>query len=192
MRGVPGARDALSSRSTRLQGYVPIEHPLRRVRVVLDTPLGWLHDALDSPGAPALSGALAPEQVVRALLLQFLFAIRRDRQLIEQIWYSMLFRWFVGIHLDDPKWDLEAFAAVRQHLLTQDPIRDTLLSGLTEAHRVGLLTAETLGARRAELNQFASGVTVGVGQPGVLPARPAQPMQAPAPRPAKSRAVPRP
>jgi transposase len=169
IRNAPGARGALRDRPGTLQGYVPIEHPLRPVRSVLDAALGWLHPWLYSAGAPALRGSLAPEQVVRAVLLQLLFAIRRDRQLVEQVWYSVLFRWFVGVRLDEPKWDLEAFGAVRQHLLMQDGVREALLVGLTEAHRVGLITAETLAARRRELGQFASGVTVGVGQPGVLP-----------------------
>jgi len=105
---------------------------------------------------------------VRALLLQFLFAIRRDRQLIDQIWYSMLFRWFVGVTLDEPKWDLEVFSSYRQQLLNQDIVREVLLRGLTQAHREGLLSAEALSARRCELAQFTSEVTVGVGHPGVL------------------------
>jgi transposase len=175
MPGSLGARDLLRDRSTRQQGYVPIEHPLRRVRSVLDAPLNWLDDAFYSDGAPALNGSLAPEKAVRALLLQFLFAIRRDHQLIEQIWYSMLFRWFVGIRLDEPKWDPEAFAAVRQHLLNQGAVRETLLAGLAEAHRVELLTAENLAKRRAEINQFSAGVTTGIGQPGALQRKPPDP-----------------
>jgi len=170
MRGAPAtARDALRDR--RLQGFVPIEHPLRRVRSVVDGTLGWLRPWLCSGAAPPPRGSLVAEQAVRALVLQLLFAIRRDRQLVEQIWYSMLFRWFVGVRLDEPKWDLEAFAATRQYLLTQDAIREVLVAALTEAHRVGLLTVEGLDARRCELSQYASEVTVGVGQPGVLPAR---------------------
>jgi transposase len=169
MRSAPGARYALGDRSVRLQGFVPIEHPLRRVRSVVDGTLGWLRPCL-SPGAGVTQrGTHTPEQVVRALVLQFLFAIRRDHQLVEQIWYSMLFRWFVGVRVDEPKWDLEAFAEYRQQLLTQDAIREALVAALMEAHNAGLLTLEALNARRRELNQYASEVTVGVGQPGVLP-----------------------
>jgi transposase len=171
IRSAPGARGALRDWPERLQGYVPIEHPLRSVRSVLDMALGWLRPWLYPAGAPAPSGSLPAEQVVRALLLQLLFSIRRDRQLVEQIRYGVLYRWFVGVRLDEAKWDPEAFAAARQQLLMQEAIRDALLAGLSEAHRVGFLTAETLAARRAELSQFASGVTVGVGQPGVLPSR---------------------
>lgn len=164
-------RDASRERSGRLQGHVPIEHPLRRVRSAMDLRLGALHQWLHVNGAPAPRYPLPPEQIVRALLVQMLFAIRRDPQLVDQIWYSMLFRWFVGIRPDEAKWDLALFAAYRQHLLTQDAIREVLLRGLTEAHRVGLLTAEGLIARRCELEKFSSDVTVGVGHPGVLPQR---------------------
>jgi transposase len=150
-------------------GFVPIEHPLRRVRAVVDASLGALHQWLYSAEAPPLRASMSPEQVLRAVLLQLLFSVRRDRQLVDQIWYSLLFRWFVGVRPDEPKWDLDAFAAWRQHLLTQDIVRETLLSGLREAYQAGLLTEGAHAARRSELRQFASDVTVGVGQPGVLP-----------------------
>ena len=167
MRNVIGLRHT-SHPGSRLEGYVPVEHPLRRVRVELDAPLGALHQWLRVRGAPAVRCPIGPEQMVRALLLQFLFAIRRDRQLVDQIWYSMLFRWFVGVTLDEPKWDLEVFSSYRQQLLNQDIVREVLLRGLTQAHREGLLSAEALSARRCELAQFTSEVTVGVGRPGVL------------------------
>jgi transposase len=167
MRTAHGSRERLARQQ---QGHVPIEHPLRRVRSALDLALGALHQWLYVSGASPPRYPLAPEQVVRALLLQFLFAIRRERQLVDQIWYSMLFRWFVGLRLDEPKWDLDVLGAYRLHLLTQDAIRQVLMRGLIEAQRVGLLTAEGLTARRCQLEQFAPEMTAGVGHPGVLPA----------------------
>jgi len=167
MRTLTGMREASRLRSARLDGYVPLEHPLRRVRAAVDAPLGALHNWLRM--VPAVRGPIGPEQMVRALVLQFLFSIRRDRQLVDQIWYSVLFRWFVGVRVDEPKWDLEVFATYRQQMLHEDAIRDVLLRGLSQAHQERLLSAEALTARRCELAQYTSEVTVGVGRPGVLP-----------------------
>jgi transposase len=167
MRTLAGMREASRLRSDRLDGYVPLEHPLRRVRAAVDAALGAHRDRLR--GVHAARCPIGPEQMVRALVLQFLFSIRRDRQLVDQIWYSVLFRWFVGVRVDDPKWDLEVFATYRQQILNEDAIRDVLLRGLSEAHQERLLSAEALTARRCELAQYASEVTGGVGRPGVLP-----------------------
>ena len=158
-------REASRARSN-IDGYVPIEHPLRRVRSVIDA-LGELRNALRV--APSVRCPIGPAQMVRALLLQYLFAIRRDRQLLDQIWNSLLFRWFVGVKADEAQWSLDAFATYREQMLKQDVIRSLLLRGLTEAHHEGLLSAGALAARRCELAQFSSDVTVGVGHPGVLP-----------------------
>jgi len=169
MGTVARIRDYSRERS-RLESYVPLEHPLRRVRAVIDAPLGTLHQWLGAGGVAAVRCSIGPEQVVRAVLLQFLFSIRRERQLVDQVWYSMLFRWFVGVRIDDPKWDLDVFSAYRLQILKQDAVREVLMRGLTQAHREGLLSAEALTARYGELGQFASDVTVGVGHPGTLPA----------------------
>jgi Transposase domain (DUF772) len=168
MRLVTSIRDYSRERS-RLEGYVPLEHPLRRVRAVIDAPLGALHQWLQVAGAPAVRCPIGPEQMVRALLLQFLFSIRRDRQLVDQIWYSMLFRWFVGVRLDDPKWELETFSTYRVQMLKQEVVHEVLMRGLTQAHKEGLMSAESLTSRRCELAQFTSDVTVGVGHFGTLP-----------------------
>ena len=160
-------REVSRARSIRLDGYVPTEHPLRRVRSVMDVPLGSLRDRLRA--SPSARCPIGPEQMVRALLLQFLFSIRRDQQLVEQIWYSMLFRWFVSVRVDEPPWDLEVFATYREQMLKLDLVRGVLLRGLAQAHTEGLLSAEALTARRCELAQFSSEVTGGVGHPGVLP-----------------------
>jgi transposase len=169
MRTLVGSREASRERTQRIEGYVPVEHPLRRVRAVIDGPLGALYQWLRTEAAAAGRCPIGPEQMVRALLLQFLFVIRRDRQLIDQIWYSMLFRWFVGVRLDEPKWELEAFSKYRHQMLNKELMRQLLLRGLASAQREGLLSAQALAARRSELAQFASDVAAGVGHPGILP-----------------------
>jgi transposase len=161
-------RDIPRERS-RLEAYVPVEHPLRRVRTVVDAPLSAMHEWLRLTGAPPVRCDIEPEQMVRALLLQMLFSMRRDRHLVDQIWYSMLFRWFVGLRIETPKWEIEAFTSYREHLIKYVMVRDVLLTGLTEANRQGLLSTEALSARHSELAQFTCESAFGVGQPGELP-----------------------
>jgi len=164
-------REVPRERGPRTEGYVAVEHPLRRVRAAIDAPLGALHQWLRVTATPAGRCPIGPEQMVRALMLQLLFVIRRDQQLIDQIWSNLLFRWFVGVRLDEPKWVLQAFSQYRHQILGRDLVRQILLRGLAEAHRQGLLSATALVARRCELAQFSSDVTAGVGQPGTLPSR---------------------
>jgi transposase len=169
MRTLVRIREGSRERSPRAEGYVPVEHPLRRVRAVIDAPLGALHQWLRDVAAPGGRCPIGPEQMVRALLLQFLFVIRRDRQLIDQIWCSVLFRWFVGVGLDEPKWEVEVFSKYRLQMLNKDIVRRVLVRGLAQAHREGLLSSQALAARQSELAQYTSDVAAGVGRPGVLP-----------------------
>lgn len=155
--------------SPGLGGDLSIEHSLRRVRAVVDASLGALHGRFGVGGGPAVRWPRSG-QMVRALLLQSLFAINHDRQLIDQIWHGILFRWFVGVRLDDPKWDRKIFAAYRQKMLRLSFVREVLLRGLAEAQHEGLLSREALLSRRCELAKFSSDVTGGVGCPGVVPA----------------------
>jgi hypothetical protein len=166
--------DSWRDGAARLQGYVPLEHPFWRVRSVIDAALGTLYPLLRTTAPLSARCVIGPEQMMRALLLRFLFAMSRDRQLIDQIWCSMLFRWFVGVRPDASKWDLGVFAIYREQMLKQDFVRELLLRGLTEAQRLGLLSPKALAARRCELAQYAADVSVGVGRPGALPASPAQ------------------
>jgi hypothetical protein len=166
-----GVREDSQVRSVRTDGYVPVEHPLRRVRAAVDAPLAALHAWLRDAAAPAARCTIAPEQMVRALLLQYLFVIRSERQLIDQIWCSVLLRWFVGVRLDEPKWDRDGFSRYRLQMLGKDIVRQMLVRGLTQAHREGLLSARALATRQGEISQYTSDVTAGVGRPGVLPYR---------------------
>lgn len=154
---------------SRLEDRVPLEHPLRRVRAAVDAPLVAMNHWLRLAAAPPVRCQIEPEQMVRALLLQVLFSMRRDRHLVDQIWFSMLFRWFVGVRIDAPKWDCAAFSSYREHLMRYGTIRDLLLKGLVEASREGLLAPEALAARRSELAQFTCETAAGVGHAAQLP-----------------------
>jgi transposase len=95
---------------------VPADHPLRRVRALVRDVLKELSPSLgrlySSEGRPSIP----PEQLLSALLLQVFYSVRSERQLIEQLAYNLLFRWFVGLSPDDPVWDATTFSKNRERL----------------------------------------------------------------------------
>ncbi|MFO1040109.1 MAG: IS5 family transposase [Geminicoccaceae bacterium] len=96
---------------------VPADHPLRSILPITDAALqalnGEFHQLYASNGRPSI----APEKLLRALLLQAFYSIRSERQLMEQLDYNLLFRWFVGLGVDDPVWDVTVFTKNRDRLL---------------------------------------------------------------------------
>jgi transposase len=116
MRGDDPQHAAMFS-SLSPEERVPPDHPLRVSRVMVDTVVKELSpqfDALDShPGRPSM----APEKLLRALVLQVLYTIRRERLLMEPLDYNLLFRWFVGLNMADPLWAPSTFSKDRERLL---------------------------------------------------------------------------
>jgi len=162
-------RFASRSRSEKPDCEVPFEHPLRLVRVAIDAPMAAQHQlGYRAPDGSPQRCAIGAAQMMRALLLQFLFAIRPNEQLIERIWRSTLFRWFVGVRLDEPKWNADVFAAYRRQILGQDSLRELLLKALSEAYRAGLLSAEAVTARYCELDQFGTEAPATITRSGKL------------------------
>ena len=89
------------------EARVPAAHPLRRIRIMVDVVLKELSPQFDRLYAHTGRPSIAPEQVLRALLLQVLYTVRSERLLMEQLDYNLLFRWFVGLNMDDPVWDAD-------------------------------------------------------------------------------------
>jgi transposase len=85
---------------------VPKAHPLRVLRAMADTALKDLNQRFDGIYAALGRPSIAPDRLLRALLLQVLYTVRSERLLMEQLDYNFLFRWFVGLSLDDPVWDV--------------------------------------------------------------------------------------
>jgi len=81
---------------------VPANHPLRPIRKLTDRVLEGLSATFDAMYSPIGRRSVAPEKLLRALLLQSLYTIRSERMLMEQLHYNLLFRWFVGLNMDDP------------------------------------------------------------------------------------------
>jgi transposase len=124
------------------EARVPAEHPLRRVRTVVDEVLRRLSPEFDRLYVRWGRPSIAPEKLLRALLLQQLYTIRSERQLVEQLQYNLLFQWFVGLSLEDAVWDATTFTKNRDRLLTGDIATAFLREVLAIAGDAGLLSTE--------------------------------------------------
>jgi transposase len=96
---------------------VPQDHPLRRIRTIVDRVLEQLSPRFNKLYARAGRPSIAPEKLLRALLLQLLYSVRSERLLMEQLDYNLLFRWFVGLSMDDGVWDASTFSKNRERML---------------------------------------------------------------------------
>jgi len=95
------------------EARVPHDHPLRVIRGLVDDVLRELSPRFEGLYARVGRPSIAPEQLLRAQLLQILYTIRSERQLMEQLDYNLLFRWFVGLNMDEPVWDPTVFTKNR-------------------------------------------------------------------------------
>src|SRR2546422_5133948 len=102
---------------------VPANHPLRRIRALVRDVLSELNRSLGKLYASEGRPSIPPEQLLSALLLQVFYGIRSERQLMEQLDYNLLFRWFVGLSPDDPVWDATTFTKNRDRLQRGDVFR---------------------------------------------------------------------
>jgi transposase len=119
MRGKDQRPDVLFS-YVSLETRIPADHPLRPIREIVDEALRKLSPAFGRLYAREGRPSIPPERLLRALLLQAFYTIRSERQLMEQLNYNLLFRWFVGLSTDDPVWDATVFCKNRDRLLDGD------------------------------------------------------------------------
>jgi transposase len=103
-----------------LEQRVPADHPLREIRALTDGVLQSLDSEFDKLYAATGRASIAPEYMLRALLLQAFYSIRSERQLVEQLDYNLLFRWFVGLGMDDAVWNHAVFSKNRDRLLNSE------------------------------------------------------------------------
>lgn len=101
-----------------LESRIPKSHPIRQIRRIVDDALVELEPAFQTMYSERGRPSIPPEQLIRALLLQILFTIRSERQLMERIDYDLLFRWFVGLRMDDPVWNHSVFSKNRDRLMS--------------------------------------------------------------------------
>ena len=124
MRGSDSYTEGLFT-MRRLDDFVPANHPLRRIRVMVNEALAKMDELFSRMYEADVKGgrpSIAPEKLLRAMLLQILFSIRSERQLMEQTQYNMLYRWFIGLSMDDEVWVPTVFTKNRQRLIEHDAI----------------------------------------------------------------------
>ena len=121
---------------------VPKDHPLRSIRVMADAALKDLDEHFNAMYAALGRPSIAPERLLRALLLQVLYTVRSERLLMEQLDYNFLFRWFVGLSIDEPVWDVTVFTKNRDRLLKSEVADAFFAAVLAQAHQRGLLSDE--------------------------------------------------
>jgi transposase len=117
-------------------------HPLRKIRTMADEALKKMSERFDKMYAQTGRPSIPPEKLLRAQLIQMLYSIRSERLLMEEIDYSMLFRWFVGMNLDEPVWDATVFTKNRDRLLEGDVAREFLGEVVAQAQSKGLTSDE--------------------------------------------------
>lgn len=121
---------------------VPAEHPLRRMRPMVEIALKALTSSFDEMYSAIGRPSIAPEKLLKALLLQVLYTIRSERLLMEQLSYNLLFRWFVGMNMDEPVWAPTVYSKNRDRLLDGDIASKFFAEVLNQARAADLLSDE--------------------------------------------------
>lgn len=155
MRGPDEYQSAMYSYLSA-EDRVPADHPLRPIREMCDAALRTLSGAFDKLYSPLGRQSIPPEKLVRALLLQALYSIRSERMLMEQLEYNLLFRWFVGMNMDDRVWVPTVFSKNRQRLLEGNIAQRFFESVVEQARRKNLLSDEHFTVDGTLLEAWAS------------------------------------
>jgi transposase len=124
MRGADTFTESLFS-FRKLDEFVPASHPLRSIRVMANEALAKMDGLFAGMYEADIKGArpsIAPEKLLRAMLIQVFYSIRSERQLMEQVQYNLLFRWFIGLAMDDAVWVPTVFTKNRERLIKHDAV----------------------------------------------------------------------
>ena len=132
------------------------DHPLRVIRGIVNATLATLSAEFDALYAPGGRESIPPERLLRALLLQAFYSIRSERQLVERIEFDLLFRWFVGLGVDDPVWDATTFTKNRDRLLDGEVAVKFLAAVLAQPKVKALLSSEHFSVDGTLLEAWAS------------------------------------
>ena len=124
------------------EARVRADHPLRAIRTMADEALKNMSERFDAMYSSTGRPSIPPEKLLRAQLIQMLYSVRSERLLMEEIDYSMLYRWFVGMNLDEPVWDVTVFTKNRNRLLEGDVAREFLSEVVQQAQAKGLTSDE--------------------------------------------------
>lgn len=155
MRGQENPQTSMFS-YVSLEQRVPKDHPLRALRALIDGILANMSTLFDERYSHTGRPSTPPEQLLRALLLQILFTLRSERQLVEQLDYNLLFRWFVGLGMDDVVWDRTVFSINRDRLLDDDIARPFFRRVLHLAQWQGFVSDEHFSVDGTMIEAWAS------------------------------------
>jgi transposase len=155
MRGTDETTGSLFS-YVDLEERIPARHPLRQVRQIVNNALTSLDAEFDRLYSAEGRPSIAPERLLRASLIQILFSVRSERQLMEQMQFNLLFRWFVGLGIDDPVWVPTVFTKNRDRLLSTDMSRKFLAAILAHREVAPLLSDEHFSVDGTLVKAWAS------------------------------------
>ena len=140
MRGSDEKSEGLFS-YVSCEARVPADHPLRPIRAIVDEALEVLSPQFEALYSRVGRPSIPPEKLLRALLLQAFYSVRSERQLMEQLDYNLLFRWFVGLSMDAPIWDVTVFTKNRERLIAGE-IAAKFMAAVLNQPRIGKLLSD--------------------------------------------------
>lgn len=155
MRGTDHHSERLFS-YVRPDSRVPADHPLRAIRKITDAAFAQLSDRFDALYSDVGRPSIPPEKVLRALLLQAFYSVRSERQLMEQMDYNLLFRWFVGLSVDEKVWVPTVFSHNRDRLLEGDIAAEFMAAVLNLPQIEGLISTEHFSVDGTQIKAWAS------------------------------------
>ena len=155
MRGSDEMQEALFLVG-KLDDFVPTDHPLRAIRLLVNEALTGMNGLFNRIYADTGRASIAPEKLLRALLLQVFFSVRSERQLCEQLRYNLLFRWFVGLAIEDAVWDHSVFSKNRDRLLEHAVVEAFFAEVMRQAEARQLLSKEHFSVDGTLIQAWAS------------------------------------
>jgi transposase len=155
MRGSDGMQEAMFTFS-KLEDFVPADHPLRAIAALVNEALKGLNGLFNEIYADTGRASIAPEKLLRAMLIQVLFSVRSERQLMEQIRYNLLYRWFIGLAIDDEVWDHSVFSKNRDRLLDHAVVERFFTEVMQLADKRQLLSKEHFSVDGTLIQAWAS------------------------------------
>jgi transposase len=141
MRGADSQQSAMFSYLSP-EDRIPADHPVRPIRGMVDEALGALSAGFDEMYSRFGRPSIAPEKLLRAQLLQIFYSVRSERQLMEQLNYNLLFRWFVGLNADEAVWDVTVYTKNRERLLEANVAREFFAQVIEQARSADLVSGE--------------------------------------------------
>lgn len=158
MRGPDTFTESLFSLK-KLDDFVPAQHPLRAIRAMVNDALSQLEELFAGMYEDASKGgrpSIAPQKLLRAMLLQVLYSVRSERLLMEQVQYNLLFRWFIGLSMEDSVWVPTVFSKNRQRLIEHEVVHAFFRQVLAQAERRNWLSREHFSVDGTLIQAWAS------------------------------------